>query len=89
MELFSESEMASKSPRLLWLDAHGIKTAKRNDLGPDVPPWEAWVGDYDESLQSITNGDWDSTNIFAIGETEEDAIEDLARNRGITLYSTI
>ena len=86
MELFNESEIASKSPRLKYMEKHDIKTNKRTDLGPDCPAWEAWSGDYEESVARMLDGevcDLDLSPSIAIGLTEEEAIDNLARNRGI------
>jgi len=88
MELFKESEMASKSPRLKWLEKYDIKTNRRAGMEPDCQPWDAWSGDYNESLDSALNDTafyHNASPVFAIGETEEEAIDNLARNRGIEL----
>ena len=86
MELFKDEEVASKSPYLLWLEKHDIKTKYRTDLGPDTPPWEAWIGDYEKKmLNAMTSGECypDEHNDFVWAESEREAVLELARRNKI------
>lgn len=89
-ELFDPATVDSKSPRMNWLEKHDIHLQHRNDLGPDWPKWEAYVGDYDEAIGRTVNGDMDEpidgSKWLCVGFTEEEAIVALAKNRGIRLW---
>ena len=89
--LFPLAEIASKSPRLLWLESHGIRTLYRDDLPAKAGRWEAFVGDYEKAVEETllsTHTDFYTyeSHFLAWGETEEDAILALAENNGWPLW---
>jgi len=87
-ELFKDSEIASKSPRLLWMEKHDIHTKERADLHKDEGQWEAWVGDYKEAINKMLDyedGYPDQSPDLAWGEDEQEALDVLAANMEIEL----
>ena len=92
MELFKESEMNVKSPRLLWLEKHDIRTKLRTDLNKDEGEWEAYVGDYKTAVENMladTRAYPPDTPYMGWGETEQEAIDILAQNLGIAAQPNI
>ena len=68
----------SKSPRLLWMEKHGIKT-RQLDFPERDYDWMAWRK-RDENANGIPA-------ISGQGDTEGDAIADLAQRLGIRLWN--
>ena len=68
-ELFDIPE--SKSPRLLWIEKHGVKFERdwHDDLEDETWPWVASSG-----------------NHLGYGQTQDEAITDLARVAGILTW---
>lgn len=73
-----------KSPRLLWLEAHrvttkhwpGVSFGDEDEFGNEMFPWTAFVGGVDD------------LHIFVgAGDTEQDAIVDLAVKKGWKLWN--
>jgi len=82
-ELFKTSDVESVSPLTQWMNDNDIKTKKREDLHGDPEPWEAWSGDYSESLHTCIDGSSEypsESPVFSWGATEQDAIDQLAIN---------
>lgn len=80
------------SPRLAWLKKHEIKTLHRDDLSDEAGRWEAYVGEYqfaiDETFADRESGFYpDESPFLAWGETEDDAILELAKNNGWKLWN--
>ena len=74
-ELFDVPE--TKSPKLKWLEQHKIKTEQtqykvgdEDEFGEDLFPWYAWTGGANIARTS--------TSKMAGGETEDEAIRNLA-----------
>lgn len=89
--LFPASEIESKSPRLLWMERHGIQTMHRNDLPSDAGRWEAYVGEYEAAVtRTLTDSESrfypDESPFLAWGETEEEAVLALAKNNRWPLW---
>ena len=72
-ELFDIPE--TKSPRLIWLERHGIKVSPSRTHGPSHKHWMAYRHDDDFISAS------------GYGETEDDAIAFLAVKLGIRLWN--
>lgn len=83
MDLFP-SLQPSLSPRLAWMQRHGIKTARQNEdedgnewfaviCGPDEDPYDAAMS---------TGG-----QRIGLGETEDEALTALAKAAGIRLWN--
>ncbi len=91
MELFEESEINVKSPRLLWLEKHDIHTKHRTDLHKEdgeCGEWEAYVGDYKTAVENMLewpDGYPDASPYMGWGETEQEAIDILTQNLGIEI----
>lgn len=91
-ELFSASEVESKSPKLKWKEKHGVITI----FNPSEQAWYAGFQAWHPSRQGVdfffheesANGD----SRLGIGCEEDDAIDDLlkcryARNLGTKLWN--
>lgn len=79
-ELFPEESVKKDSPRLAWIKKHKIQThlAKHMaDAGED-DPWSAWIGD------AIPP---DNPDELGYGNTEDDAILDLAKGCNLKLWN--
>ena len=72
-ELFDLPE--TKSPRLQWLEKHGIKVSPSRTHGPSHKHWMAYRHDEDFIFAS------------GYGETEDDAIAFLAVKLGLRLWN--
>ncbi len=72
-ELFDLPE--TKSPRLIWLEKHGIKVTPSKAHGPSLKCWMAYRHD----------GDFISASAY--GSTEDEAIADLAIKLGLRLWN--
>jgi hypothetical protein len=81
-ELFPTEQITVKSPRLLWMERHGVKTSET--MAGECPEtgfeWLSWVA-YSGELE-ISERDR-----VGIGETEDDAIADWARINGVRLWN--
>ena len=84
-ELFPKTEMSSKSPRLKWMEKHAISVAYDSEF----ETWEAWWDDKFRSLKlHMRNCLWsEDSEYYVTAETELEAIERLAENRGIELWN--
>ena len=73
------------SPRLAWMKKHDVHTLSTgiDDPDEDIEPWSAWQGDGD----CISEYGRDPKYGFVTGATEEDAIVNLAKARGIPLWN--
>jgi hypothetical protein len=71
-ELFEIKE--TKSPRLLWMDKHGVWTEKTKFVDFDQPE-HAWTAT--------------AAGQVGVGPTEDDAIVDLAKHMGIKLWNEL
>lgn len=70
-ELFQITE--SKSPRLLWMEKHGVLTSTATDCAYDPP--------------LVTNHASATVIFVGKGETKDAAIVDLAKRMGIPLWN--
>ncbi len=82
----------SLSPRLAWMRKHGIQTLKRDDLPCEAGRWEAYVGDYEAAVtKTINDSDArfypDESPHLAWGQTEEEAVMELAQNNEWPLWN--
>jgi len=73
-ELFDIPE--SKSPRLQWMEKHGIETAKGNFERPSDKSRHEWIAWSNPEIQSTG---W--------GNAEDEAITQLALKMGIKLWN--
>lgn len=87
-ELFAESEMAALSPRLQWMHRHGVGTREHTN-GESPSRWEAWIGNYADSLFSATMSDidMDYASMFVWADSEMEALEELAKRNGWKLWN--
>ena len=69
------------SPRLAWMKRHKVHTSCFEDAAPE--PWSAWQGDG----SCIAEHGRDPIYGYVTGATEEDAIVNLAKARGIPLWN--
>lgn len=86
-ELFPEAEVRSLSPRLKWMQQHGIRT-QEND--PELEfNWDAWTGNRHEAIiKSFEAFEQDAIcDCYATGKTEEEALAKLARAKGLKLWN--
>lgn len=81
-ELFAVETVAMDSPRLAWLKRHKVFTHRRIDH-PDESPWCAWCEIEDQGECLRANG----PRAFVYGETEDDALGELAIGRGWGLWN--
>lgn len=89
-ELFPTPE--TLSPRLVWMRRHEIKTLHRDDLPEKAGQWEAYIGDYQTAVDKTINDTEarfypDESPYLAWGETEEDAVLELAKNNQWKLWN--
>lgn len=93
-ELFPAGAVASKSPRLLWLDRHGIVTMSF-DEAHRFGEWDKWVAGI---APGVTGSDaiaqWfcdecsrNGETTVGQGATEDDALAELAVKHGIPLWN--
>lgn len=80
------------SPKRAWLKKRGIQTLQRTDIPAEAGRWEAYVGDYQKAIDSTINDSEarfypDESPHLAWGETEEDAILNLAKNNNWPLWN--
>jgi hypothetical protein len=73
MDLFTDLPV-SKSPRLLWMERHGIKTIFMPASG-SVDAF--WIADF---------MDPNTTHYQEVGDTEDDALTALAKAAGIRMW---
>jgi hypothetical protein len=66
------------SPRLRWLNKHGIQTYKSPYVEAGDEPWAAWQGELTEAINADT---------LATGETEDEAIVNYCKRNGIQLWN--
>ena len=78
-ELFDVSSVQQDSPRLAWCKKHNVQ--KLYSPGECWKPWSAWVGDLGDCLSMY--GD----HGVGVGDTEDEALADLANKRGIKLWN--
>ena len=73
-----------KSPRLKWIEKHGLYTQHFPDVKPgdddpetgeEIYPWRAWVGNMRHA------------RICAGGATEDDALAEWAKASGVLLWN--
>jgi len=70
-ELFKESEVSLKSPRLRWMDRHGVHLLHITGVDDIVDePYRACCG-----------------SEYAYGSTQDEALTNLCRNLGIKLWN--
>lgn len=80
-----------KSPRLLWLEKHGILTDHSALAG--VPPWMALIPLPEDKGKTLCacladNGRrYDEADLVEYGETQDEAITNLAIRAGIKLWN--
>lgn len=85
-ELFNIPE--SKSPRLQWIEGHGILTACNHNIGQ----WYAVIpkaGDEDRDIRQLVT-DYHYTlasSRVGKGQSEDEAITNLAKNIGLRLWN--
>ena len=85
-ELFNISDVTHESPRLAWIKRHGVKTHHSTHFDIDgEQPWCAW----DRSNWTGKDGDGipNEPGRCGFGETEHDAIADLADLLGVPLWN--
>ncbi len=86
----------SKSPRLLWMEQHGVSVRFRNQptLGEDQ--WECWKGAYEERVikvfgdaETITGEPCDpfESPDFAMAPTLQEVIVKMAERNGWRLWN--
>lgn len=68
------------SPRIAWIQRHGVKTFHSTGQPPEEYPWAAW-------LMSDEVGGLPRFDSYATGATEHDAIAELARFKGLKLWN--
>jgi hypothetical protein len=69
---------AMKSPRLRWIEAHGIKTEIK--ATSQWSSWFAWIGE-SETIRT--------TSVFANGITEDDALFALAKKCNLRMWNEL
>jgi len=83
-ELFKIDDVSSKSPKLKWMEQHAIQVEHKQD---------GWVDEYSEERYSyiafkirkkLTHG---NILVFGYGNTEDDALFELAKKIGILLWN--
>ncbi len=79
-ELFEVEEV--KSPRLLWIEKHGISTHHAAFLADDDLPWSAWFPSNEHSSGLPLDPE-----ACGYGITENEAIIDLAVKKKIKLWN--
>lgn len=84
-ELFDIPE--SKSPRLLWMKRHGVKTRHEPTIAHPNGDWVAWTGNYGESLQAASEMSPGGCYLIEWGDTEMDAICNLCTWNGWNLWN--
>jgi hypothetical protein len=70
------------SPRLVWLRKHGVRCIKTS---AEDEPWCAWLPENDSpecGAEMPRVPEW-----CGYGDTEDDAIADLARREGLRLWN--
>jgi hypothetical protein len=84
-ELFPLTAVSLKSPRLQWMERHGIVTWHSPCVDDGEGPWNAAQGTIDqvskEGFRMLMDGR------CATGETEDEALTRLCRNLGIKLWN--
>ena len=83
-ELFPVESVKGDSPRLAWLKSHHVKTKNfpeqkigdENEFGDELFPWYAFSAFAE-----------DDVNDFIGGATEDDAIAEYARRKGLRLWN--
>lgn len=87
-ELFPAEVVAMLSPRPVWMERHGVRTAAMNrdlvgttspETGDEIAPWIAWKERVSGELPGAAN--------TATGDTEDEALAGLARRFGIRLWN--
>ena len=81
-DLFPDADMAMDSPRLAWKKKHGVSVSHCAD---EEHPWSAWFA----SNTHADNRDGVPINpdLCGFGETEEDALRDLAVRNDTPLWN--
>jgi hypothetical protein len=80
----------SKSPRLQWIEEMGILTHRASHM-PD--PWMAiqpLIEDNDKDIPTIMLEScriYDDANLIGYGQSEDEAITNLAKNIGLRLWN--
>lgn len=69
----------SKSPKLLWMEKHGVKT-HQSDLSED--PWIAWLAS-NESVDGLPR----NMEKCGYGNTKDEAITDLAIKNNLKFWN--
>lgn len=82
-ELFEESEVQSLSPRLRWMQKHGIRTLERHDTGDKLKCDEAMKKTFDDVESRFYP---DDSPYLAWGVDEIEALTRLAKNRNLKLW---
>lgn len=82
-ELFPPHEVAKDSPRMTWIQKHGVKTHHAPHCGDS--PWCAWErSNYpDGDEKGIPN----NPELCGYGMTEAEAIQDMAKINRIPMWS--
>jgi len=72
------------SPRLRWLHEHDVKTRQTPE---HHLTWEAWIGDYPETVDDILAASVQGRIIAA--DSEEEAVASLAELNGWKLWNEV
>jgi hypothetical protein len=80
-ELFKPESVMMPSPRLAWLDKHGVRTHFARHCPGD--PWCAWFGTVDPVSFNEEHGG----EAFGYGKSEDQAISALAKKQGWKLWN--
>jgi hypothetical protein len=86
-ELFQIQE--TKSPRLLWIEKHGIKTVLMRD-DPEMwfpdRPWLCYTGEFDQDvIEEVSRMESD----YGVGATEEESVIAWAIANKIKLWNEL
>lgn len=75
----------SKSPRLLWMEKHGVKTFLSTNMSAEDDPWCAWLKEWGNEAWEVVEKMGDAR--IGYGRTHDDAVFDLAKKCGIPLWN--
>ena len=86
----------SKSPKLIWMERHGVGIKYRNDPSLGDDQWECYKGDYNERVMKVF-GDAETLNgescdpclnpDFVMAPSEQEAFAEMAERNGWKLWN--